>query len=148
MSLWRPLQIQTVIGTEPFLDSSMFLRIYAGLQRHSPLVCTRPFQPAPASMAIRPTVPLCLFLVKVVAHKLGLHPELVGYFGLFLIQCFPEGKLSGKMKKGEPRSWKGVSRDLALGCGKYPQRDWLPFRLRSLLLSSSLDQRLKECTQV
>ncbi|XP_055482698.1 sorting nexin-31 [Psammomys obesus] len=33
-------------------------------------------------------------VLEVVAHKLGLHPELLGYFGLFLIQCFPEGKLS------------------------------------------------------
>ncbi|XP_076767383.1 sorting nexin-31 isoform X4 [Arvicanthis niloticus] len=33
-------------------------------------------------------------VLEVVAHKLGLHPELVGYFGLFLIRCFPEGKLS------------------------------------------------------
>ncbi|XP_032746714.1 sorting nexin-31 isoform X1 [Rattus rattus] len=33
-------------------------------------------------------------VLEVVAHKLGLHPELVGYFGLFLIQCFPEGRLS------------------------------------------------------
>ncbi|XP_051016465.1 sorting nexin-31 [Acomys russatus] len=33
-------------------------------------------------------------VLEVVAHKLGLHPELLGYFGLFLIRCFPEGKLS------------------------------------------------------
>ncbi|KAL1767904.1 sorting nexin-31 [Sigmodon hispidus] len=26
--------------------------------------------------------------------RLGLYPELLGYFGLFLIRCFPEGKLS------------------------------------------------------
>ncbi|GAB1299310.1 Sorting nexin-31 [Apodemus speciosus] len=47
-----------------------------------------------ARMATGPTFPLCLFLVKVMAHRLGLHPELVGYFGLFLIRHFPEGKLS------------------------------------------------------
>ncbi|XP_051058716.1 sorting nexin-31 [Phodopus roborovskii] len=33
-------------------------------------------------------------VLEVVAHKLGLYPELLGYFGLFLIRCFPEGKLS------------------------------------------------------
>ncbi|XP_021039819.1 sorting nexin-31 isoform X2 [Mus caroli] len=33
-------------------------------------------------------------VLEVMAHKLGLQPELVGYFGLFLIRCFPEGKLS------------------------------------------------------
>nr|BAB29419.2 unnamed protein product [Mus musculus] len=33
-------------------------------------------------------------VLEVMAHKLGLQPDLVGYFGLFLIQCFPEGKLS------------------------------------------------------
>ncbi|XP_052016767.1 sorting nexin-31 isoform X2 [Apodemus sylvaticus] len=33
-------------------------------------------------------------VLEVMAHKLGLHPELVGYFGLFLIRPFPEGKLS------------------------------------------------------
>jgi hypothetical protein len=53
-------------------------------------------------MAINPIFPLCLFLVKVMAHKLGLQPDLVGYFGLFLIQCFPEGKLSGKLEKRSP----------------------------------------------
>uniref|UniRef100_A0A8C6H8V7 Sorting nexin-31 n=1 Tax=Mus spicilegus TaxID=10103 RepID=A0A8C6H8V7_MUSSI len=33
-------------------------------------------------------------VLEVMAHKLGLQPDLVGYFGLFLIRCFPEGKLS------------------------------------------------------
>ncbi|KAH0519009.1 Sorting nexin-31 [Microtus ochrogaster] len=33
-------------------------------------------------------------VLEVVAQKLGLYPELLGYFGLFLIRCFPEGKLS------------------------------------------------------
>ncbi|XP_029418645.1 sorting nexin-31 isoform X2 [Nannospalax galili] len=33
-------------------------------------------------------------VLEVVSHKLGLHPELLGYFGLFLIRCFKEGKLS------------------------------------------------------
>ncbi|KAK7812667.1 hypothetical protein U0070_016137 [Myodes glareolus] len=38
-------------------------------------------------------------VLEVVAQKLGLYPELLGYFGLFLLQCFPEGKLSGKMER-------------------------------------------------
>lgn len=64
-------------------------------------VCTGLFQFCHRSLEAwpLPNAPLCLLLAQVVAQKLGLYPELLGYFGLFLLQCFPEGKLSGKMER-------------------------------------------------
>ncbi|XP_076412002.1 sorting nexin-31 isoform X4 [Peromyscus maniculatus bairdii] len=76
-------------------------------------------------------------VLEVVAHKLGLYPELLGYFGLFLIRCFPEGKISVVKKLADF--------ELPSTSLQSSEREDCKIGLRKWYLDPALDSLLMDC---
>ncbi|KAL6058129.1 hypothetical protein STEG23_038274 [Scotinomys teguina] len=92
--------LQNVTADPCVMRSDVFTKFLTLVQMHTLNITTQKatlavFLPNGRSMNVEVlTSDTAERVLEVMAHKLGLYPELLGYFGLFLIRCFPEGKLS------------------------------------------------------
>ncbi|XP_021072829.1 sorting nexin-31 isoform X2 [Mus pahari] len=76
-------------------------------------------------------------VLEVMAHKLGLQPDLVGYFGLFLIRYLPEGKLSVVKKLADF--------ELPYASLQSSEMENCKIGLRKWYLDPALDSMLMDC---
>ncbi|XP_038199702.1 sorting nexin-31 [Arvicola amphibius] len=92
--------LQNVTADPRVMRSDVFTKFLTLVQMHTLNVTTKQatldvFLPNGKSVNVEVlTSDTAERVLEVVAHKLGLYPELLGYFGLFLIRSFPGGKLS------------------------------------------------------